>query len=254
MNYWTQSKNNIYVAAHRGWCSKYPENTMAAFKAAIELGVDQIETDVRITKDGELVLMHDNTVDRTTNGSGRVIDMTLAELKSLDAGNGEKVPTFLEFMELVKNHPTLTLDLELKIYPYDEFEELSYEVCDRTLKIVDDYGFTDRIVINSFSSKLNEYIYKKYGKKYRQHVFYPLRVLTPDSEICPYYYAYCACVSGEDKRDYEYLDKCGVQPWVGAGVNNAERIEKAIENGVMLITCNNPDEVLAILREKGYHK
>ena len=73
MNYWTQSKDNIWVAAHRGWCSKYPENTMEAIKAAVEVGVDQIETDVRVTKDGELVLFHDPTVDRTTNGTGKVI-------------------------------------------------------------------------------------------------------------------------------------------------------------------------------------
>ena len=59
MNYWTQSKQNIFVAAHRGWRSKYPENTLAAFRAALELGVDQIETDVRVTADGELVLIHD---------------------------------------------------------------------------------------------------------------------------------------------------------------------------------------------------
>ena len=59
-NYWTQSDKNIYVAAHRGHSAKYPENTMPAFKAAIALGVDRIETDVRITKDGVLVLIHDD--------------------------------------------------------------------------------------------------------------------------------------------------------------------------------------------------
>ena len=82
MNYWTQSKDNIWVAAHRGWCSKYPENTMEAIKAAVEVGVDQIETDIRVTKDGELVLFHDPTVDRTTNGTGKVIDYTLEELRA----------------------------------------------------------------------------------------------------------------------------------------------------------------------------
>ena len=86
MNYWKESRDHIYVAAHRGWSTAYPENTMEAFRAAAEIGVDQIETDVRVTKDGELVLIHDATVDRTTNGTGRVIDMTLAELKTLDAG------------------------------------------------------------------------------------------------------------------------------------------------------------------------
>lgn len=68
MNYWTQSKDNVYVAAHRGWSEKYPENTMPAFKAAVALGVDQIETDVRVTKDGELVIFHDESVGRTTDG------------------------------------------------------------------------------------------------------------------------------------------------------------------------------------------
>ena len=73
-NYWTQSENNIYVAAHRGWSEKYPENTMEAYQAAIDLNVDQLEIDIRITKDGELVLIHDATVDRTTNGTGKVCD------------------------------------------------------------------------------------------------------------------------------------------------------------------------------------
>ena len=80
MNYWTQSKNNIYVAAHRGSCDKYPENTMPAFRAAVEAGVDQIELDVRVTRDNELVIIHDSTVDRTTNGTGKVCDKLLAEL------------------------------------------------------------------------------------------------------------------------------------------------------------------------------
>ena len=68
MNYWKQNKNFIYVAAHRGLCARYPENTMESFRAAVECGVDQIELDVRITKDGEAVIIHDDTVDRTSDG------------------------------------------------------------------------------------------------------------------------------------------------------------------------------------------
>ena len=91
MNYWTQSKNNIYVAAHRGFKDKYPENTLLAFKKALDLEVDQIETDVRITKDKVLVLIHDEKLDRTTNGKGKVSEYTFEELRKLDAGNGEKI-------------------------------------------------------------------------------------------------------------------------------------------------------------------
>lgn len=268
MNYWTQSKENIWVAAHRGWRSEYPENTMPAFQAALDLGVDQIETDVRITRDGELVLIHDATVDRTTNGTGKVCDKLFAELRALDAGSymgenfrGAQIPTFLELMELVKDHPTVTLDLELKEYPTKGWEETAYSVCDRVLRIVDEYGFTDRVVINTFSGKLHEYINGKYGDKYRQHVYYPttcLGTLTRD----PYEYAYCCCMfkalysdlNMATKEEFARMESFGVQPWAGACVKDARGVDLAIENGATLITCDNPDVVLNRLRERGYHK
>lgn len=266
MNYWKQSKDNIWVAAHRGWCSKYPENTMEAIRAAVEIGVDQIETDVRVTKDGELVLMHDATVDRTTNATGKVIDFTLAELKELDAGShkgeeyaGYKIPTFVEFMDYMKTLPEITIDIELKEYPEPGHEEIAYDVCDRVLKMVDEYGFTDRIVINSFSNKLNEYVFNKYGNKYKQHVFYPLHKLKGTPEIDPYSYAYCCCVLGDkvigtvisEQAACDYLHGRGVEPWGGAGIKDEATLDIAIERGVTLITCNNPDVILDLLRKKG---
>ena len=259
-NYWTQSRDNVYVAAHRGWSEAYPENTMEAFRAAVKLGVDQIETDIRITADGELVLIHDETVNRTTDGVGKVCQLTLEQIRSLDAGvkkdekfREARVPTFIEFMEYIKDIPDITIDLELKEYPTEGREDISYAVCDRVLKIVDDYGFTDRCVINSFSGKLNEYVYKKYGKKYRQHVFYPESLLG-ECTVDPYSYAYCACLFSNASVNYDYLRSRGVQPWVGAGVKDAETLAPVIRNGAELIICNNPDVILALLREKGLHK
>ena len=97
MNFWKQSIENIYVAAHRGWSEEYPEKTMLAFPGAVKLGVDQIETDIRLTKDNELVLIHDPKVDRTTNGTGNVCDMTLAELKNwmLEVGKAKNLEVVL---------------------------------------------------------------------------------------------------------------------------------------------------------------
>ena len=258
MNYWIQSPKNIYVAAHRGWCAKYPENTMAAFRGALTLDVDQLETDVRVTKDGELVLIHDATLERTTNGTGKVCDYTLEELRQLDAGEGEKIPTFIELMELVKDHPTITLDIELKEYPVDGWDEVAYDVCDRVLKILDDYGFTDRCVINTWNGKLHEYIADKYGDKYKQHMYYPIRhlgELTRD----PYAYGYCTCVFGIGSEitveDAKNLQKdTGIRLWAGAYANDEKSIDGAIAFDAELITCNNPDEVLEILRKKGLHK
>lgn len=264
-NYWTQGKNNIFVAAHRGWSSKYPENTMEAFRAAVEIGVDQIETDVHMTKDGELVLIHDGKVDRTTNGTGAVRDMTLSELRELDAGikkgeefKGAKIPTFRELMELVKDHPTMTLDVEIKVYPNSEDDKYAFDVCDKILAFVDEYNYTDRCVINSWSAGLNEYIFKKYGKKYRQHVYWPEKC-TGRIELDPYSFAYCCCMFGDDdvmasKEECDAMKARGVQTWAGAGICDAESVDIAIERGADLITCNNPDVILECLRARGVHK
>lgn len=264
MNYWTQSNQNIYVAAHRGWSAKYPENTMAAYKAAAELGVDQIETDIRITADGELVLIHDATVDRTTNGTGLVREKTLAELRELDAGSwkgeefaGMKIPTLKEFMDFIATLPGMTIDFELKEYPVEGRDAISYEVCDRVMAMIDEYGFTDRCVINTFNAKLHEYIQKKYGSKYRQHVYYPIKHMG-EYTVDPYTYGYCCCMFGEGimatKEEFSAMKARGVQPWAGAGVKDAAGVDMAIECGAELITCNNVDVVLDLLRQRGRHK
>ncbi|MBE6712303.1 MAG: hypothetical protein E7580_02150 [Ruminococcaceae bacterium] len=259
VDYWTQSPKNVFVAAHRGWRSKYPENTMEAFRAALDLGVDQIETDVRVTRDGKLVLIHDATVDRTTNGTGNVEDYTLEELQKLDAGNGTKIPTLIDLMELVKDYPTLTLDLELKEYPTEGRVELSHKVCDEIIKIVEEYGFGDRVVINSFHGDLLEYVVDTYGPKYRLHTFYPPRyVRQPTRDIYPD--AYCACVFGITKGEVsieeakEFGKKYDVRLWAGSYAKDEESIDLAVAMGAELITCDNPDEVLAILRKKGLHR
>ena len=258
MNYWNQNEKNVFVAAHRGWSARYPENTMEAFRAALELGVDQIETDVRITKDGQLVLIHDATVDRTTNGTGKVCEMTFEELRALDAGNGQQVPLFTDLLELVKGHPTITLDVELKEYPVEGWEETSYSVCDRVMALLEEYGFLDRCVINTFSGKLHLYIQEKYPHV-RRHVYYPAHCMG-EYEGDPYVGAYCCCmfstVKGEPmatEAEFEAMRAKGIQPWAGAGVKNAELVEQMLRCGAPLVTCNNVDEILSLLRERGCH-
>lgn len=258
MNYWTQSQSNIFVAAHRGFSANYPENTMLAFREALKLGVDQIETDVRITKDNELVLIHDVTLDRTTNGTGRVRDYTLAELKQLDAGRGEQIPTLRELMELVKDHPTLTLDIELKEYPWGDWEAAAFRTCDLAIEMLEEYGFGDRCVINSFDGKLNEYVYHKYGGKYKQHLFFPSRVMNMDDCVHPpYSFGYCACVFADNLTTEEirqFHQDTGLRVWGPTSIKDEASVDLAVEMGVELITCNNPDQILEILRAKGLHK
>ena len=110
------------VAAHRGDCYNYYENTMTAFKKAVEAGADMIETDVRLTKDNVLILMHDDKVDRTTNGRGMVSDMLYDDIAKLNAGDSldyEQIPTFYEFIEWASRE-NITLNIEIKEYYSEE--------------------------------------------------------------------------------------------------------------------------------------
>ena len=270
MDLWEGNPNKIKVAAHRGWSTPYPENTMRAFEEAAKLGVDQIETDIRITKDGELVLIHDKTVDRTTNGTGLVHDFTLEELRKLDAGKingmegqGYVIPTFDEFMVFADTLPKMTFDLELKEYPEPGNVEISHEVCDRVLAAVDAHGLTDRIVVNTFNGELHKYIFDKYGKKYRQHLYFPINYMGK-FQYDPYeLYGYCVCMFQTFKekfniasvRDFEEMrSRYGIETWAGAAIHTDEGVELAIERGATLITTNDSDVVLESLRKRGCHE
>jgi glycerophosphoryl diester phosphodiesterase len=118
----TQSIRDRYEAAHdegrpllgghRGNPAEHPENTMRSFRSAIELGCDLIECDVHLSSDGRLVVIHDHTLDRTTNGTGLVHDYTAAELRKLDAGEGEKIPLLQEVIELAIGKVGLVIELK----------------------------------------------------------------------------------------------------------------------------------------------
>ncbi|UFU06763.1 glycerophosphodiester phosphodiesterase [Ruania halotolerans] len=99
-----------FIVGHRGAAALAPENTLAAMAAAIEVGTHELEIDLRLSKDGEIVIMHDETVDRTTDGHGKVNELTLAQLRELDAGNGEKIPTFIELLDAT----SISLQIEIK--------------------------------------------------------------------------------------------------------------------------------------------
>ncbi|MDM5154320.1 glycerophosphodiester phosphodiesterase family protein [Bacillus sp. DX1.1] len=136
------------VAAHRGVPSLAPENTIASYRKAYELGADMIETDVQMTKDGKLVIMHDYNVDRTTNGTGYVKDLTLEQIRALDAGikfspefQGEKVPTFEEFLNDFKGKDVVLL-VELKASGIEK----------QVMQEIEKAGMIDNVVIQSFDA------------------------------------------------------------------------------------------------------
>lgn len=135
----------MLVIAHRGDRVHKPENTMAAFKLALEEGADGIELDVQLTSDGEIVVCHDETVNRTTNGTGYIKDMTYKEVLNLDAGEGQKIPSLSEVMDLLHNKDIL-LNIELKnsVIKYQGLEN-------KVINALKEYKMLDKTIISSFN-------------------------------------------------------------------------------------------------------
>ena len=112
-------ENQLFILGHRGFCAKYPENTLVSFNAAADLGVDGVELDVRQSIDGKLLVMHDENVDRTTNGTGLVRELTWDYLSSLDAGSwkgeefkGEHIPLLAEVYEALRDRCMIYCEME----------------------------------------------------------------------------------------------------------------------------------------------
>jgi glycerophosphoryl diester phosphodiesterase len=129
----------IEVTGHRGARGLAPENTLTGFRLAADLCCDNIELDVHLTKDGDLAVIHDETIDRTTNGSGPVSSYTMAELKHFDAGTGEKIPSLREVFELLKD-TGMNIQIELK-GPNTE---------DPSVELVKDFEMVERVSFTSF--------------------------------------------------------------------------------------------------------
>lgn len=155
LNHWYHKKPlNI---AHRGASGHAPQNTLAAFILAADMGADGIELDVHLSADGEVVVIHDDTVDATTDGHGQVSRMTLAELKRLDAGcrfrasvsyppDQGRIPTLQEVFDVVGHRLTM-INVEIKVeqgyHPLDQEAE--------TVRLIEDCGMLNKVIISSFS-------------------------------------------------------------------------------------------------------
>lgn len=143
---------NIQILAHRGLSANAPENTIVSFRKALEANADGIEFDVQITKDKKLVVIHDEKVDRTTNGHGFVRDYTYGELKLLDAGgwfseeySSQRIPSLIEVLELVKDSDSV-IHIELK-NSFIGHKEMAQKV----LEVIEQYNLQSRVVISSFN-------------------------------------------------------------------------------------------------------
>lgn len=209
---------------HRGASAYEPENTIRAFKRALEMGCEGVEMDLRRTKDGKIVIIHDETVDRTTNGKGKVSEMTLEEIKKLDS-HGEKIPTLEEVLSEVKAKLFL---LELK--------ESGYE--DEIVKIVDSFRLLDNVIFISFNydslRKVKENGGKKIGLIYSS-LPSPIKIAKELNAyaMLPRYNLMNRIHANELKKN-----KFFVIPWV---VNDVSVLEKMLYFDVDAIATDKPD-------------
>jgi len=151
-----------WIVAHRGYKKKYPENTLAAFQAAMDAGVPMIELDVTLSRDRKLVVIHDATLERTTNGHGPVHDYTLEELKQLDAGSwfesafaDQRLPDLAEVLELVNDRVYINIEIKPHAYeahhPPDAIEK-------QVVELLRQKNFLDTGMISSFDVNVLEQI------------------------------------------------------------------------------------------------
>ena len=139
------------IYGHRGASGHAPENTLEAFRLSMDMGADGFELDVHMSLDGELVVIHDETVDRTTDGTGLVRDLTLAQLKALDACNGmdayrgARIPTLGEVFDLIRDtRHIVNVEVKTDEWFYPQIEE-------KCLALAKEQGVEDRVIYSSFN-------------------------------------------------------------------------------------------------------
>ncbi|AWI06439.1 glycerophosphodiester phosphodiesterase [Clostridium drakei] len=234
--------------AHRGFSGNYPENTMLAFKKAVEAGCDGIETDLHMTKDGIIVICHDETIDRTTNGSGFINDYSYEELCKFDSGikfgeefEKEKIPTIDEFLYYVRDKGLL-INLELKndVIHYDELEK-------KVIEKVYEYNLQNKVILSSFNHYSMIRV-KKYDSSIKTGLLCAatlynvqdyVKVVGADA-LHPFY------PSVMNEKIVTCIKKNGIK--INAyTVNEEMHMKKLIELGVDGIITNYPDRLKKIL-------
>lgn len=236
--------------AHRGASAYFPENTMLSFEKALEMGCTGIETDVQLTKDGVLVLIHDEMVNRTTNGQGLVKNYTYTELNKLDAGSwmggeftGLKIPTVEELIYLVRDK-NIIINFEIKngIVIYEDIEQ-------KLIELIYKHKIEHKVILSSFNhytvAKCN-----KVSKGINTGVLYMAGIYKPynyaktvgANAIHPYFQAINAEVIRESKKHKTLVNVFTV--------DDEENMKNFLNMKVDGIITNYPDKLHKIMEEK----
>lgn len=241
------------VIAHRGYSGLYPENTMLAFQKAVEAGCDMIELDVHLTKDGQPVIIHDERIDRTGDGSGRIADMTLDELRQYSVAYGQEarfgrlpISTLAEYCAFAKDVHMAT-DIEIKtdntFYP-----GIEAKVWDLIVR----YELQDQVLFSSFSHLTLDRLQRYAGRKLRCGA-----LVRTGSGIMTFPGTYCKAVDFTCYHpelavlDQESAEDChknnvSINVWV---INSMSELNRALALGCTGIITNYPELIKEALKK-----
>ncbi|NPB00118.1 MAG: hypothetical protein GXO10_01970 [Crenarchaeota archaeon] len=225
----------VLVIGHRGACGYFPENTILSLKKAIEMGVDAVEFDVRMTKDGVLILFHDEKLDRLLRIHGKVRDRTYDFLKKFTI-RGEKIPTLEEALQVLKNK-NVKIVVEVK----------EPDTIDKVIDIISRSGIEkDRFLIVSFYHTIIKKV-KESGYRFGAiFVCRPISIRQMFSEVMP-----DVVLPRQDMLDRELIDEAHslgvmVGTWV---INDESDLQKVIDLGVDMVASDYPDKIIRALKQ-----
>lgn len=237
------------VAGHRGFSHSYPENTLLSLQKAVDVGVGMVEFDIGLSQDGVPVLCHDETLDRTTSGTGLVNDYRWSELQQLDAGinvslefQGTRIPSFEEVCEWALRHPALLLNVDMKS------GDTALEAVEPVVKLIVEYDLQDRSVFNSNDPRIIHKIHDDFGfmveggaRHFTDEMIETGRRL---DAVCLHS---DTITSPEVVKPYKRMGKV-VWCW---GAEDVDSINRVIDAGITLAVCDNPVLCIEIARMRG---
>ena len=233
--------------AHRGFKGLYPENTMLAFRKAVEIGADGIEFDLHLTKDGQLVIIHDEFLDRTTDFRGLVKDYRLRELKKSDASAlfdqyDEKIPSLEEYLSYIRDKDIITnIEIKNSIIDYPNIEEKMYEM-------VKAYDLLDKIIVSSFNHESLLKV-KAIDKNVKCGILESSRMVKPWDYVkslgCEYYHPMNFVVDEYIIQKFKE-NNIGLNIWFGQSEFDYSRY---IIDGVTSLITDYPDRVLDLIEK-----
>jgi len=249
-----------WVVAHRGYSGLYPENTASAFEAAIRASADMIELDVCMSKDRIPIVIHDQTLERTTDSHGPVSEFTLSELKKLDAGSwfspefkGESIPTLEEVLSQIKGKISVNIEIKPESYePFAPADAIEKQIC----RMIEKFGMNDSVLISSFEHSFFPRIKLWYSKNnnltslriapLQEKDFSEKNVL----KLCETTEAY-SFHPDEKFLNYSLIKILKENSFrtVAYTINDEKRIEQLAEWGVTGIITDDPELMRMVLRK-----